>query len=184
MKLIFTFILFLFFEFAFHAQTISGKITSINQEQLDYCKLTLYMDSTAIQTVFIDSSGYYFFEKVEPGEYSIRLIAPFKRMDTLLIVNGATIFNLKINFDQDVKEIVVSVKKPKVVQLVDRTVFDPSTIPILKGGSALDVIEFAPGVFVKAGNIVLANGTTCMLCLLYTSPSPRDGLLSRMPSSA
>ena len=24
----------------------------------------------------------------------------------------------------------------------------------------------------------------CMSCLLYTSPSPRDGLLSRMPSSA
>ena len=23
-----------------------------------------------------------------------------------------------------------------------------------------------------------------ILCLLYTSPSPRDGLLSRMPSSA
>ena len=27
-------------------------------------------------------------------------------------------------------------------------------------------------------------GTLCMVCLLYTSPSPRDGLLSRMPSSA
>ena len=24
----------------------------------------------------------------------------------------------------------------------------------------------------------------CDVCLLYTSPSPRDGLLSRMPSSA
>ena len=24
----------------------------------------------------------------------------------------------------------------------------------------------------------------CLICLLYTSPSPRDGLLSRMPSSA
>ena len=24
----------------------------------------------------------------------------------------------------------------------------------------------------------------CITCLLYTSPSPRDGLLSRMPSSA
>ena len=24
----------------------------------------------------------------------------------------------------------------------------------------------------------------CVTCLLYTSPSPRDGLLSRMPSSA
>ena len=26
--------------------------------------------------------------------------------------------------------------------------------------------------------------TLCYICLLYTSPSPRDGLLSRMPSSA
>ena len=27
-------------------------------------------------------------------------------------------------------------------------------------------------------------GQTLIICLLYTSPSPRDGLLSRMPSSA
>ena len=29
-----------------------------------------------------------------------------------------------------------------------------------------------------------AKGGIAMTCLLYTSPSPRDGLLSRMPSSA
>ena len=28
------------------------------------------------------------------------------------------------------------------------------------------------------------NFTNVEICLLYTSPSPRDGLLSRMPSSA
>ena len=28
------------------------------------------------------------------------------------------------------------------------------------------------------------NGALATGCLLYTSPSPRDGLLSRMPSSA
>ena len=33
----------------------------------------------------------------------------------------------------------------------------------------------------KNGEIVLINSH---ICLLYTSPSPRDGLLSRMPSSA
>ena len=36
--------------------------------------------------------------------------------------------------------------------------------------------------------LIGANGagksTLMMTCLLYTSPSPRDGLLSRMPSSA
>ena len=31
---------------------------------------------------------------------------------------------------------------------------------------------------------VLSNDDATHRCLLYTSPSPRDGLLSRMPSSA
>ena len=30
----------------------------------------------------------------------------------------------------------------------------------------------------------LSSKSEAMSCLLYTSPSPRDGLLSRMPSSA
>ena len=31
---------------------------------------------------------------------------------------------------------------------------------------------------------VCVDSVVCNHCLLYTSPSPRDGLLSRMPSSA
>ena len=31
---------------------------------------------------------------------------------------------------------------------------------------------------------LIGTGKPEMPCLLYTSPSPRDGLLSRMPSSA
>ena len=37
----------------------------------------------------------------------------------------------------------------------------------------------AGGVVEKEASIDMSN-----ICLLYTSPSPRDGLLSRMPSSA
>ena len=33
-------------------------------------------------------------------------------------------------------------------------------------------------------NIILYSVIISIICLLYTSPSPRDGLLSRMPSSA
>ena len=36
------------------------------------------------------------------------------------------------------------------------------------------------GVFSEVGDNLVGNSD----CLLYTSPSPRDGLLSRMPSSA
>ena len=36
----------------------------------------------------------------------------------------------------------------------------------------------------NVGGNLLERGTDQYICLLYTSPSPRDGLLSRMPSSA
>ena len=38
--------------------------------------------------------------------------------------------------------------------------------------------------FVKEGAHVILTDINFKDCLLYTSPSPRDGLLSRMPSSA
>ena len=40
------------------------------------------------------------------------------------------------------------------------------------------------GDLMGAINAMEANRHLITVCLLYTSPSPRDGLLSRMPSSA
>ena len=36
----------------------------------------------------------------------------------------------------------------------------------------------------KPGRFLATHELQALVCLLYTSPSPRDGLLSRMPSSA
>ena len=41
--------------------------------------------------------------------------------------------------------------------------------------------DFYIGLDDSADDLIIGKGSTC---LLYTSPSPRDGLLSRMPSSA
>ena len=48
----------------------------------------------------------------------------------------------------------------------------------IEGDVSAEVIQTFEGSNIK-GNINSSN-----TCLLYTSPSPRDGLLSRMPSSA
>ena len=52
-------------------------------------------------------------------------------------------------------------------------------------GQVQSVVERRNTIPILA-NVVLqaADGALLMTCLLYTSPSPRDGLLSRMPSSA
>ena len=40
-------------------------------------------------------------------------------------------------------------------------------------------------IIMRTADLVFSlPGTLVIICLLYTSPSPRDGLLSRMPSSA
>ena len=56
--------------------------------------------------------------------------------------------------------------------------------------------EYERGVVFRLGKLTRARGPGLIflvpfgvermrkICLLYTSPSPRDGLLSRMPSSA
>ena len=46
-------------------------------------------------------------------------------------------------------------------------------------GERIDEVEFHPAYHSMLG-LAVESG----ICLLYTSPSPRDGLLSRMPSSA
>ena len=48
-----------------------------------------------------------------------------------------------------------------------------------------ELAELVCGIDVPVDEIVEATeGRKAQVCLLYTSPSPRDGLLSRMPSSA
>ena len=56
----------------------------------------------------------------------------------------------------------------------------PSFPPIARGNPSVIKTD------AKRERIIYANSRTVIIknCLLYTSPSPRDGLLSRMPSSA
>ena len=73
---------------------------------------------------------------------------------------------------------------------------EPTAATLSRSHTALMVIDMQrdflePGGFGESlGNDVsvlrkaIAPCRELLLCLLYTSPSPRDGLLSRMPSSA
>ena len=49
---------------------------------------------------------------------------------------------------------------------------------------AIDINIDKSEVQLPDGPIKEQGDHTIFICLLYTSPSPRDGLLSRMPSSA
>ena len=50
--------------------------------------------------------------------------------------------------------------------------------------SGAQIVAAVTDEILDGGTTVVAHNVTTTSCLLYTSPSPRDGLLSRMPSSA
>ena len=53
----------------------------------------------------------------------------------------------------------------------------PGSIPVAAYASTLSSVVLEKAIHDRPRN-------SRKICLLYTSPSPRDGLLSRMPSSA
>ena len=72
-----------------------------------------------------------------------------------------------VNWSEDPAVVVANALSPAEVQRVN----------VDEQGRKLDVI-------LTEENLSKAIGRRGQNCLLYTSPSPRDGLLSRMPSSA
>ena len=80
------------------------------------------------------------------------------KVKTVYEENGEYYFNKRIVFNRFVKEYIAAEK----VMCLNRVYAKAKSFPLLRK------------------IYTIANPT----CLLYTSPSPRDGLLSRMPSSA
>ena len=72
---------------------------------------------------------------------------------------------------------------------IDNIPFAATMIPVIKTlsattGADLSVLSWTLAMGTDIGGSATPIGASANVCLLYTSPSPRDGLLSRMPSSA
>ena len=61
---------------------------------------------------------------------------------------------------------------------------DTIIIHYTASGSAASAIETLTDIDRQVSAHLVVGRDGLITCLLYTSPSPRDGLLSRMPSSA
>ena len=97
------------------------------------------------------------------------------------IVSVATIIGESQGFQLDttLNTELLTVASGKLVKI------NRISVANIDGTNAADVtvgVEKATRTSAATGSSV--SGATFLICLLYTSPSPRDGLLSRMPSSA
>ena len=61
---------------------------------------------------------------------------------------------------------------------------EATTLVVPKGAGVKEIADLLRDAGVIDNAYLFILGAQYKNCLLYTSPSPRDGLLSRMPSSA
>ena len=72
----------------------------------------------------------------------------------------------------------------KVIQLGTRPAFDSKQRDFVAFLASINLAHYAPKLRQEQIDCIADLKILNNDCLLYTSPSPRDGLLSRMPSSA
>ena len=85
--------------------------------------------------------------------------------------------------DQVDDEELLELVEMEIRELLSNYEFPGDDIPIVNG-SALKALEDASNDDNNACIDSLMDALDSYICLLYTSPSPRDATLSRMPSSA
>ena len=133
-----------------------------------------------------------------------------KGLDYLMNKNKVTVFNGLGSFENSNKIKIQSDDKTETIEgkhIIIATGSKPSKLPfadfdgerIISSTEALKLKEVPKHLIVVGGGVIglelgqvysrLGAKVTVIeyqdrICLLYTSPSPRDGLLSRMPSSA
>ena len=110
-----------------------------------------------------------FFVPIDPNN-------PIGRIETILQDSSADI----VVVDETTKHLVSQLSTFNVVDLSE---VQPDTCDLAASREMDDVISLQPD---DLAYMIYTSGSTGQPkgCLLYTSPSPRDGLLSRMPSSA
>ena len=95
----------------------------------------------------------------------------------LLLEEAAKNLNIQVQFFQSNHEGVI-------IDTINNTLSKDSVDGLIINPGALTHTSLALRDSIAGANIPTIEVHISNICLLYTSPSPRDGLLSRMPSSA
>ena len=103
-------------------------------------------------------------------------------MRHILIFSGVEEVKVKVINEKCEKSAADDKTLPKSAYLVTYVKEEKITYDIVMADSRVEIFDHYWDTY-KEG-LQSISWTKGNVCLLYTSPSPRDGLLSRMPSSA
>ena len=179
-----------------------GKITGSikdggNQKIIDAASVSLLKakDSSLFKVAVVDAAGNFSFDNVKEGNYLVLAtsVGHSKSYSSAFALTAAQpntelgVMQL-IPVGKNLKEVVVSSKKPFIERKADRTIINVESSITSVGSTALEVLEKAPGVTVdKDGNISLKGKQGVMIMMdgkpTYLSGPELTNLLKNMSAA-
>lgn len=144
---------------------LEGRILNQDGVPLSYSKITITKDTTILGTQFVDSLGRFAFHTLNADSIILSIQTPFEKKDTILSLSKTDHFEIRLSGEKELEGVTVSASKPTIIQKIDRVIFNPENIPVLAGGNAVDVLKFAPGVYIQGDNILVSGGKPCQVLL-------------------
>lgn len=164
---------------------ISGSIKDGgNQKIIDAASVSLLnaKDSSLVKVAVADKAGNFSFENVNEGNYLVlatstvhlKVYSPAISITTNALFANVGVLQL-VPDEKALKEVSVTSKKPLIERKLDRTIVNVDASITSTGGTALEVLEKAPGISVdKDGNISL-KGKAGVIVYLDGRPSYLSG---------
>ncbi len=176
----------LIFSSATYAQssyTISGHLIETSSESIPFANVLLLKsnDSTLVRGAVTEDDGSFVLDNIKSGNYIV--------MGSMVGYQSAYSQEFELNSDYEVEtltlstgesldEVVVEATKPLYQQKVDRMVINVENSIVSAGGSALEILERSPGVFVdRQSNSISVVGKSGVVVMI-------NGKISYLPASA
>lgn len=178
--------------FAQNFYKITGKIVDEKETALPFAIIRVmnFADTSVVKSISSNQDGDYEITQLRSGSYLLSVsIEGYKSLktDRILLTADLKMPSIKLEgLTKQLKEVSITGKKPFIEHQIDKTVLNVENSITATGGTALDVLEKAPGVQIdrqseqiklnnKSGVLIMIDGKTNFL-----SGADVSALLSNM----
>ncbi len=170
---------------------IDGVIINETPSPIEFANVTLHKatDSALVKATITDTKGFFEFEGIMQGNYFIRISHAGYQLywsKSFLINTGDSTFSFKNiqlkNNLHDLKNVTVQGFKPLIERKSNKLIINIENSIISSGGTAIEVLESAPGIIVDQNGQISINGKPKVL-VMVDGKIIADNLLKTLSSN-
>ncbi|WP_126972542.1 TonB-dependent receptor domain-containing protein [Gynurincola endophyticus] len=196
-SIIITVITVLFMSLGVNAQTIEGKIESLNGEALSDVNVTLKKqeDSSTVKIAITGTNGRYKFEQISSGKYFVEAsMVGYKQPNRVpVVVNGKDLVDVETIYLESAADqmqtVVVKATRPPLQAKADKLIMNVEGTINSVGEDAIELLRKAPSVNVDKDDNITMSGKSGVQVYIDGKRTPMNGkdlanYLKSIPSSS